>query len=181
VILILTLQRYSDRDRSSVNIPSGAFPKTFKVGEKITLPYLNATLKLREGVSVKENSEFYFIFRNFDAIVNSYKNRIAVSPNTKGSSILKLRLTGTNKSKIVDFLNATTEILGKTDLERKNLYATKTIEFIDSQLDSVSKDLRDTERELNNFRKTNKIFNIDDESAELTLKLKEADFKKTIL
>ena len=173
------IQRYSNREKKSVQIPEGSFPKKYKIGEKVSLPYLNFTLNLREGVVAVPESEYYFRFENFDAIVNKYKSSVAVSPNTKGSSILKLRLTGTNKAKIVDFLNATTEILSKTDLERKNLYATKTIEFIDNQLDSVSKDLKDVEKELNTFRKTNKMYDIDEGNKDLTSKLQEADFKQT--
>ncbi|RZV54310.1 MAG: sugar transporter, partial [Flavobacteriaceae bacterium] len=174
----VSVQKYSDRSRSSFDIAAGTFPKKYKFGEIVQLPFMNFTIEIRDGNSPDPGSEYYVVFQNFDAIVNSYKNSLSVRPISKGSSVLRLALTGTNKSKIVDFLNATTEILRKTELERKNLYATKTIEFIDNQLENVTRDLKDVQSELNDFRKKSKVFNIETESSELTTKLQESDIRK---
>ena len=171
-------QIYSTKEKIAINIPSGEFTKKFRFGERINLPFLNGTINRRELLKPIKGAEFYIQFLNFDSVVNQYKNLIAVEPYSKGSSVLTLSLTGSNKSKIVDFLNATTEILSKTELERKNLYATKTIKFIDSSLAAVSGKLKDVEDEMNTFRKENKLFNIDAEGSKISDELKEYDFKK---
>jgi len=84
-------------------------------------------------------------------------------------------LAGTNKAKIVDYLNATSSILSRTELERKNLYATNTIKFIDSSLNTADADVRRATEMMNNFRKQKKVFDLNDEMLQTNSKLKELD------
>ena len=96
-------QIYSTKEKIAINIPSGEFTKKFRFGERINLPFLNGTINRRELLKPVKGAEFYIQFLNFDGVVNQYKNLIAVEPYSKGSSVLTLSLTGSNKSKIVDF------------------------------------------------------------------------------
>ena len=94
--------------------------------------------------------------------------------------VLKLSLIGKNKSKIVDFLNATSAILSRTELERKNLYATNTIKFIDSSLGAVDTSLKAVTDEMNDFRKTNKVFNVEEEISQISDQLKTYEQEKLL-
>ena len=172
-------QRYDTKEFEMIKAPVGTFKKEFVLGDTVELPFFNGTVSLREDRVIKPNSEYFLQFRNFDHIVNGYKNRISVKPFDKGTgSVLILSLSGTNKAKIVDYLNTTAGILSKTELERKNLYATNTIKFIDSSLAAVNDNLKDVSKEMNDFRKKNKVFNVSSEMTEISTRLKEYEKQK---
>ncbi|MBQ0787664.1 MAG: sugar transporter, partial [Oceanihabitans sp.] len=172
-------QRYDTKEVASVEVPLGAFSKVYAVGEKVALPFFSGTLEFRTEKQIKPGTEFYLRFNSFDAVVNSYKNSINVgSFNATNSPVLELSLAGTNKGKIVDFLNATAAILSKTELEHKNLYATNTIKFIDSSLAAVDTSLKDVTKEMNSFRKKNKVFDVDVEMMDVSSRLKVFEAEK---
>src|SRR5690606_6031596 len=115
----------------------------------------------------------------FDSVVNQYKNNVIIAPfSGSSSSVLTLSLAGSNKDKIVDYLNATTSILSRTELERKNLYATNTIRFIDSSLNAVNDNLKDVTDEMNKFRKENKLFDVTEEMNIVSTKLRALDLSR---
>ncbi len=75
-------------------------------------------------------------------------------------------------------LNATSAILSKTELERKNLYATNTIKFIDSSLAAVNTNLEGFTDEMNQFRKTNKVFDVSTEISQISDELRQFELEK---
>ena len=172
-------QKYSDQSISRIKVPEGIFTKTYKNGDTIALPFLNGKIVFKPTHSFKSGSEFFLKFSNFDAVVNSYKSLITIGPfSQSSSSILKLQLSGHNKAKIVDYLNATSSILSRTELQAKNLYATNTIKFIDSSLTAVNTDLKDVTDEMNQFRKKNKIFDVSNEISQIAEQLRQFDLAK---
>ncbi|MBT8273453.1 MAG: sugar transporter, partial [Bacteroidia bacterium] len=171
-------QIYESKKRAGANVPVGAFRQIFSIGEKIELPFLNGVIHKRNERTINPETEFFLLFQNFDSVVQRYKSSIKIAPfNKSSSSILRLVLNGTNKSKLVDFLNATAAILSKSELETKNLYATNTIRFIDSTLSTVSVNLQDVTKEMNEFRKKNSIFDVDDEISQISQQLKKFDLE----
>jgi len=174
-----TAQKYSDKSIVSVEAPIGNFVKTFNVGELVDLSFAKFTLHTRDNITIIPGSEFFIQFLNFDGVVNNYKGKISVAPyNKTSSSILTLSLTGNNKQKLVDYLNATTVILSKTDLERKNQYATNTIKFIDSSLSIVNTELKAITDTMNAFRKQTKMFNVDEELLQISEKISDLELRE---
>lgn len=104
-----------------------------------------------------------------------------MQPESNGSSILRLRLFGNNKQRLVDYLNTSVAVLSEDMLERKNLFATKTIRFIDSSLAKKSEELKDVENELNNFRNKNAIVDLETEAAQINSRLNNLDLQKEVL
>lgn len=171
-------QIYTTKERFGISLPKGQYSKSFMFGEVIETPFFNGIIEVRNNSNIQISDEYFINFLNFDGIVDQYKNGISVKSYSTGSSVLTLRLSGSNKSKIVDYLNATVSILKSTQLERKNLYATNTIKFIDSTLKAVTRNLKAVENEMNSFRAQNKIFNIDEESGRISDRLREYQVKK---
>ena len=60
----------------------------------------------------KPGTPYYIVFRNYDGIVRRYLG-VRVNPESKGSSVLKMRLTGNNKAQLVDYLNTSVEVLSE--------------------------------------------------------------------
>ena len=177
----ITTQKYEDKSRHAATVPLGLFSETYSVNQKVSLPFFNGAIVVKPSIKIIPGAEYYIQFLNFDSVVNGYKNAIAIDPFSKNSSsVLKLSMAGTNKAKIVDFLNATAVILSKTELEQKNLYATNTIKFIDSSLAAVNTDLGDITDEMNKFRRQNKVFDVDEEISQISQQLKEYDAQKQL-
>ena len=153
------------------------FNQEFKIGEPIQLPFFSGTVYRDPVRLVRTNYPYYFSFVSFNGAVQRNAG-VAVSPESTGSSILKMRKTGNNKAKLVDYLNASVQTLSDDMLERKNLFATKTITFIDSSLNAKSQELLDVENELNDFKDQNAIFNLNDEGKEINTKLNQLDARK---
>ena len=151
------------------------------MGESINLPFLNVTLRLREGRTITAGQTYFIRFSDYDNTVYSYQSKVNIGPfSSNSSSVLSLSLSGTNKSKIADYLNATADILSKTELERKNLYATNTIKFIDSTLNAVNDNLKNVTDAMNRFRKQNKVFDVSAELLEVSAKLKSYESQKDL-
>ena len=175
-------QRYATKVVNNIVTSENQTVQRFLFNQDITLPFLNGKLVLKPNSNVEQGAVFYLKFLNFDAVVNNFKNLIQVnSVNKTSASILKLSLTGPNKSKIVDYLNCTSAILSSTELKRKNLYATNTIKFIDSTLARVSNSLQDVTAEMNAFRRKNKVFDVDDEIIQVSVQLKDFDKEKQVI
>src|SRR5690606_10589156 len=172
-------QRYDTKEVVPVALPTGVFTQEFQVGQDIRLPFFQGVIHLRNERPIKAGVEFFIQFSNFDGVVHGYKNGLGVKPYSNASaSVLVLSLAGNNKTKIVDYLNTTAVILSETELERKNLYATNTIKFIDSSLAAVNTNLKDFGDEMNSFRRENKVFDVSTEMTEVSNKLRELESQK---
>ncbi|MEZ4875106.1 MAG: GNVR domain-containing protein, partial [Flavobacteriaceae bacterium] len=172
------LQYYNaSKERVGKYFEARDFSQTFQLGEKISLPFFSGTFYANKEIAIVPGKSYYFNFLNFDAAVKRYLT-IGVQPESTGSSILKLKLLGNNKAKLVDYLNASVAVLSENMLERKNLFATKTIKFIDSSLAQKSGELLDVENELNDFKNKNAIIDIDLEGREVNDKLNNLDVRK---
>jgi len=90
------LIRYLDNSKSKTNVVQGDFIKRYKVGQQVSLPFLNWKLQINDNPGFYKGNEYYVRFNDFDKVVSKYRG-INVDIDTKAPSILKLSLTGTNK------------------------------------------------------------------------------------
>lgn len=165
----LTFYNYKSEEQKSEKINFKTYADTFQIGKPIVSKYFTGQLDLLNNQS-KHNSIYYIKCLDFNSVVKQYEN-IDVSTEEKGGSVITLELIGENKAKMVDYLNSTSRILSKTQLNQKNLFATKTIQFIDSTLNEKARELEDFEKELNTYKLDNNILDLDSETAELKQKL----------
>jgi len=177
---IVTLYHYEDNSKSVVKVPIGDFKRIFKINEKVELPFLS--FKLTQDMSNINNlkKEYFIKFSDFNGTVASYKN-LDVEADVKGGSIIKIAKSGTNKARLVDFLNATVDILKKRQLESKNQFATNTISFIDSTLVDVEKQMNAAEGDLKDFRRNKNVYVLEGGGEALTGKLSDYDVQKDIV
>lgn len=153
------------------------FVQKYQVGEQVNLPFLNWKLELVPNPGFYKGNEYYVSFASFDGTVAGYQG-INVEADAKGGSILKLFLEGTNKARMVKYLNTTVEVLKNNQLAMKNQFATNTIAFIDSTLLAIEKELKNTNIELKNFRKDKNIFEIEGEGEKFSENLLDFDVQK---
>jgi polysaccharide biosynthesis transport protein len=169
--------RYVGNVKSVVNVPNGEFKKIYRIGEEVKLPFLNWKLTLSEASWKNFEEEILVRFNSFDNTVSAFKG-LRVDLDEKAGSILKLGMEGTNKARMVDYLNVTVDVLIKKQLENKNQFAINTINFIDETLVKMEGQLKDSGDELKDFSKTNNIIDIEEGGTTYKSQLLDYDSQK---
>lgn len=173
----VSVVQYSTNAVSSTAVQKGIYSKVFVVGQQVSLPFLNWKLEINDNPGIYKGNEYFVSFSSFDATVSKYRG-LSVTVDAKGGSILKLGLQGTNKARMVKYLNSTIEILQSNQLKMKNQFATNTIDFIDSTLISMERQLKENANELKSFTAGKNVFEIQDGGAIASGQLLQFDIKK---
>ncbi|GGF07986.1 exopolysaccharide transport family protein [Flavobacterium limi] len=176
----VSLITYSNNSYSNTTVQPVEFVKKYKVGEKVVLPFLNLNLEITDNPGYYTGREYFVRFNDFDAIVSRYRG-IGVEADEKAGSILTLSLQGTNKARMVEYLNSTVRMLIKMQLDGKNQFATNTIAFIDSTLVAMESQLKETGNELKSFRKDKNIYEIEEGGEKVSEKILNFDVERDAL
>lgn len=121
------------------------------------------------------NRVMYFRFRNKESLISDFMSRIQPAFVSDGSSVLSISLTSNTPARDIDFINKLSSVFITENLERKNDAATKTINFIDQQLDTVSKSLSISEGAMTSFRRSNQIVDLSSHSSKVLGKASQYD------
>ncbi|ABQ03396.1 polysaccharide biosynthesis tyrosine autokinase [Flavobacterium johnsoniae] len=173
----VSLITYSDNTYSNTSVQPAIFLKRYKVGEQASLPFLNWKLQIIDNPGFYIGKEYFVRFNDFNGTVSRYRG-ISVDGDKGGGSILTLSMQGTNKARMVEYLNATVRMLIKIQLDGKNQFATNTIRFIDSTLVSMEAQLKQTGNELKTFSKDKNIFDIEGGGEKFSNKIMDFDVQK---
>ncbi|WPO79537.1 polysaccharide biosynthesis tyrosine autokinase [Flavobacterium sp. KACC 22761] len=173
----VSLINYAENSYSNTAVQPVEFIKRYKVGERVSLPFLNWKLQINDNPGLYKGNEYYVKFNDFDGTVSRYKG-INVNSDDKGGSILTLSMQGTNKARLVEYLNSTVKMLIKIQLDGKNQFATNTIKFIDSTLIAMEAQLKQTGNELKSFRKDKNIYELEGSADKFSNKIMDFDTQK---
>ncbi|QOG03761.1 polysaccharide biosynthesis tyrosine autokinase [Flavobacterium sp. MDT1-60] len=173
----VSLINYSDNSYSNTAVQPAEFVKKYKVGEQVSLPFLNWRLQINDNPGLYKGNEYFVRFNDFDSTVSRYKG-INVNADDKAGSILTLGMQGTNKARMVEYLNSTVKMLIKIQLDGKNQFATNTIRFIDSTLVAMESQLKQNGNELKSFRKDKNIYEIEGGGAKFSDKIMDFDVER---
>jgi polysaccharide biosynthesis transport protein len=176
----VSLITYSKNTYSNTSVQPVEFVKKYKVGEQVSLPFLNWKLQINDNPGLYKGNEYFVRFNDFDNTVSNYR-AIDVDSDDKGGSLLTLSLQGTNKARMVDYLNSTVKMLIKIQLDGKNQFANNTIRFIDSTLVAMESQLKENGNELKSFRKDKNIYEIEDGGAKFSDKIMDFDVQKDVI
>jgi len=175
-----TLINYFDDSTSKISVTPAEDKKRFKIGNKVSLPFLHWDLEMKPDASGYKGKEYFVKLNDFNSTVESYRG-VNVDSDVKGGSLLKLTLQGTNKARMVEYLNTTVEVLKKNQLDSKNQFAINTIAFIDSTLVAMGKQMKGTEGELKNFRKDKNVFALENGGVQISEQLAALDLERDAL
>jgi capsular exopolysaccharide synthesis family protein len=112
-------------------------------------------------------------------MAGSYVGRLSASWAEKGAGVINLSITGNNPQKEMDFMNGLIKRYQIYDLEKKNLTASRTIDFINRQLSEISDSLRHVENVLEGFKSAHPNTNLSEEASRLYEKLEAVELQKT--
>ena len=174
------LVRYSDNVESKIPISNKEYVGKFKIGQDVNLPFLHWRLNSTNYSGENFGEEILVRFDSFDNTVSAQKG-IKVDIDEKAGSILRLGMEGTNKARMVDYLNATVDVLVKRQLDSKNKFAENTINFIDETLFRMEKELKNSGDDLKDFSKNNNIVDIEEGSSTFKQQLLGYDADKDLV
>jgi capsular exopolysaccharide synthesis family protein len=119
------------------------------------------------------------------SLTSYYANNLDVEAVERGASIMNLSITTSNALMGEAYLNTLMQTYLDLELQDKNEVYSNTIKFIDGQVSGVADTLRFFEKELENYRSENKIYNLSTEGAavfdqmsELETQLNNEEFKR---
>lgn len=166
------IQNYSDRFYIHItsktafkySVEEGT-PKTYLFGE---------TIQTRSGnlIVTPSGSRFDdFIGKTLEVVISplhsvreNYKNRIGVSPISKGSNILQIYLKDPVQEKAKDFVNTLVKVYNESSVKEKNQVAKATAAFIDERIELISADLSEVDLTKERFKVGNKLTDIQSEA-----------------
>ncbi|MBE8727749.1 polysaccharide biosynthesis tyrosine autokinase [Flavobacterium hungaricum] len=168
---------YSTNTYAPVSVQPANLIRRFKVGERVVMPFLNWKLQITDNPGSYIGKEYFVKFNDFDGTVSRYKG-LNIDGDKGSGSILTLSMQGTNKYRMVDYLNSTVKMLIKIQLDGKNQFATNTIRFIDSTLVAMESQIKQTGNELKSFQKDKNIYEIEQGGAGVSNKIMGFDVEK---
>ncbi|MDV7187780.1 polysaccharide biosynthesis tyrosine autokinase [Lutibacter sp. TH_r2] len=146
-------------DINENKISTGVFGENIKTNfGDITVTPLNAN---KIGV----NEELTVRIVPVQSVVSGYRNSIQIQPINKNASVIKISLVDQLKVKAADVLNKLVTIYNEEVVEDKSIVSKKTDKFINDRLAIITKDLETVESDVEEFKTTNNITNINSEAS----------------
>ncbi len=155
----------------------------FKLAGRINEPLSNNLffITVYNTYVFHDKKELYFRFVDKESLVADFMGRLNFQYVVEGSSVLEVSLVSQTPERDVDFINKLCNTFLADNLERKNDAANKTIKFIDTQLENVSKSLAVSQDEMTNFRQKNQIVDVSTHAGELLGKATQFDTELSAL
>lgn len=148
-----------------------------KFGQILT--FGNLKFIVREGIHMG-NLDYKIHFNSVANMVPEVRRSLNIISTSK-SSIITLKLTGSNPVLIADIVNSIVTEYIKNDADRKRQAATQTIDFIDSQLDLFSQQRNKSQTELEDYKRNNNIVNLTSKAQALLTKVNNNETKRNEL
>ena len=148
----------------------------YKFGEWIDTGYNRFLIEKKTNYNplIHDGQKMSFCFFDYLTITNLMRN-FAVSTVSKQSSIVSISMIGQNRQKMVEFINTLMGTYVNRGLERKNEISENTIQFIDEQLEETETSLNKAETDLQEFRSTHDLTNLDAQTRQVISSLKSLE------
>jgi capsular exopolysaccharide synthesis family protein len=157
----------------NANFQIQSFNKTFRID--------GFSFEIKKPKSSLKGDNYYINFLSNDAIARSYTSKLSISWLQKGASILKLGVSGTTPAKEARFLHQLALTYQHDDLLDKNVTATRTINFIDMQLQSITDSLDNLENKLQRFKEINYVSGVKEEAVRFYNELEKLTLDQSLL
>lgn len=163
----------------------------FKYGQPIKTKY--GTLVINKSVtqlnSIDNNDGTIIIVHSpLENTVESFRTRLKVNPLSKTSSVVEISLIDPVLTKAEDFLDILVQNYNEDAVADKNLISENTSKFIANRLKLITEELEGVEQDVQSFKNTNQLTDIETEaklfiegSSEYDKKGVEADIQLNII
>jgi tyrosine-protein kinase Etk/Wzc len=146
-----------------------SFLKNVKIGELVETSDLSFIIEFSANkVTDREVKSYGFQFTDFPSLVTVFKDKIQFVNVTKASTVVEISLKNGSVAKGTDILNELMRVYSEQNLDRKNHIASITIDYIEKQLSEISDSLSLTEDDLQTFRSSNQLLNINQQESSIS-------------
>ncbi|WNH12242.1 GumC family protein [Thalassobellus suaedae] len=122
---------------------------------------------------------------NINALAESLKYRIGISPTGKSSKVIEVSLTDPVIAKAKDIVNTLIDEYNKSTIQKKNAISKNTADFINDRVDLIALDLVSVDSSIVNFKTSNKVTDVASEAGQFlnssALNQQQLDAAKTQL
>lgn len=156
------------------------FKKTYKLND-IQQPFETPVGKIWFQTSqvIDGSSKYRIYVYPFQNLVESYSNKLNASAANKMSvNVINISMVASNVTKAKDLLNEIVKLYNLDAIEDKNLIALNTQRFLTDRLALITKELYNVETDVEQYKKSNRITDINSE-AELYLQ-SSSEYNKQI-
>lgn len=170
------LRNYGEPESSSEG-------KVFNFGDSIEYGGIECMVQIikKEMIPRYVGSTLVFSYSSAEVLTPTYVNKLAVGWAEEGAGVINLYTSGPNPAKDLDFLNGLISQYQSYDLENKNQVASRTIDFITSQLTNVSDSLQRIETRMQRFKNNNSVSSLSTGTARIEQKLEGLEEEKARL
>jgi capsular exopolysaccharide synthesis family protein len=127
------------------------------------------------------SGSYIFRFNNMRNLVGRVRSNLQVVEVSRGSNILLISLADNNFNFATDFLNTLTKEYQSYNQELRTESATKTLEFIDQQLNDLAGKVNASQTALADYQKEKGMINVSDASARAINQLSTYESQKSVL
>ena len=141
---------------------------TASYGDTLHFPY--GTWVLQKNPAITENNpkrHLGLIINSYNATLYYYMDEIEAMTTNETVNIIDLSIGGTTPQKNEDMFRHLVSLYVKADIADHNKIADSTIDFIDSRLVGVSEDLTNIDKNIEAFKKQNRLTDMTDDTKTL--------------
>lgn len=121
--------------------------------DTVHTPQGDVFLSARPGVKSLPEETIYITLDRPINTAKAYLNSLIVEATSKTTSIALITLTNSNPRRGEDFIGKLLELYNLDANNDKNLVAQKTARFINERINIINRELNDTEKDLENFKR----------------------------
>ncbi|MBS1503366.1 MAG: polysaccharide biosynthesis tyrosine autokinase, partial [Bacteroidetes bacterium] len=141
----------------------------------------NMAFSIKNPGEIGRSTIFMFKFNTPEDFLGRVKSGLHTNEIVKNSNIISLQETDRNPQFAADILNAIMKEYLNYDREQKTQSATQMIRFIDEQLNSLSNEVKGSERSIADYKQTSKIMDVSTASELALGEVKDLSSQKSIL
>lgn len=158
-----------ESNETVVNRTNFDFSGTYKFGEDVGNAFCSFRILLNSNYRAElfAGKDLFFMFNDFAVLTAEFKRDLTVEPTSLESTMVDLSVKSPNVLKGHEFLNKLVSKYIQQSLTEKNFLANQTIDHIDRQISNISDSLGRTERQLQSYRSSASVMNIDEKAGNI--------------
>ncbi|MFK5976105.1 MAG: polysaccharide biosynthesis tyrosine autokinase [Sulfurovum sp.] len=146
------------------------YDKIHKYSSKVTHRYFSFVLSTKPNQILK-NKLYRFKILSTNSAIGSAMGRVSAYTVGKFSSIIAISYTDIVALRAKEFTNALAQAYIDQGVDKKNREASKTLSFVNSQLDKINSNLQNSELNLENFKKNSDSVSLERKAVSISNKL----------
>ncbi|MCF8322909.1 MAG: polysaccharide biosynthesis tyrosine autokinase [Flavobacterium sp.] len=154
--------------------------RQYKYGDLIKTKYGYLTINKseeRQNSYRKENRNISIVVSPLDQVVSSFRNRIKIAPSPTAAGFVSVSIVDNSIAKAETFLNNYIQIYNEDAIIQKNIIIERSSDFISKRLLLVTQELDGVEQNVESFKRSNNLLDVESESSRLTEESNEYDRK----